>query len=102
LVRRAPRSPLFAYTTLFRSSLGSEHSIDIVHLVMKALPGEDSFRDIDFSRDTLRARWAAGLHDGQRALRHGSWLTPPPDHLGMRSEEHTSDLQSLAYLVSRL
>ena len=65
-------------------SLGSEHSIDIVHLVMKALLGEDSFRDIDFSRDTLRARWAAGLHDGQRALRHGSWLTPPPDHLGMR------------------
>ena len=65
-------------------SLGCDHSIDIVHLVMKALPGEDAFRDIDFSRDTLRARWSAGLDDGQRALRHGSWLTPPPDHLGMR------------------
>jgi NTE family protein len=65
-------------------SLGSEHSIDIVHLVMKALPDEDSFRDIDFSGETLQARWSAGLHDGRRALRHSSWLTPPPDHLGMR------------------
>jgi NTE family protein len=68
-------------------SLGSEHSIDVVHLVMKVLPGEDSFRDIDFSRDTLRARWSAGVDDGKRALRHGSWLTPPPDHLGMRVHE---------------
>ena len=65
-------------------ALGCDHSIDIVHLVMKALPSEDSFRDIDFSHDTLQARWSAGLRDGQRALRHRSWLTPPPDHLGMR------------------
>jgi NTE family protein len=64
--------------------LGCEHSIDVVHLIMKALPGEDSFRDIDFSRDMLKARWAAGLRDGQRALRHRAWLLPPPDHLGMR------------------
>jgi len=65
-------------------AMGCGHAIDIVHLVMKALPGEDSFRDIDFSHRTLQQRWAAGLHDGQRALRHRSWLTPPADHLGMR------------------
>lgn len=65
-------------------ALGCDHSIDIVHLVMKALPGEDSFRDIDFSRATLQARWSAGLRDGERALSHRSWLTPSPDHLGMR------------------
>ena len=65
-------------------ALGCDHAIDIVHLVMKALPGEDSFRDIDFSHATLGQRWAAGQHDGQRALRHRSWLTPPADHLGMR------------------
>jgi NTE family protein len=65
-------------------AMGCGHAIDIVHLVMKALPGEDSFRDIDFSRHTLQQRWAAGQRDGQRALRHRSWLTPPADHLGMR------------------
>jgi NTE family protein len=63
---------------------GCDHAIEIVHLVMKALPGEDSFRDIDFSRATLDARWSAGLADGTRALRHASWLAPAPDHLGMR------------------
>ena len=67
-------------------ALGGEHSIDIVHLVMKALPGEDSFRDIDFSRPTLQARWAAGLHDGRRALKHPSWIAPG-DRLGMRVHE---------------
>lgn len=64
--------------------LGCDHAIDIVHLVMKALPGEDSFRDIDFSHATLDARWSAGLRDGRRALQHRGWLTPSPDHLGMR------------------
>jgi NTE family protein len=64
--------------------LGCEHAIDIVHLVMKALPSEDSLRDIDFSRATRDARWSAGLRDGQRALQHRAWLTPPLDHLGMR------------------
>jgi NTE family protein len=72
-------------------SLGSDHSIDIVHLVMKALPGEDSFRDIDFSGDTLQVRWSAGLRDGRRALRHRGWLTPPPDHLGMRVQSLPQD-----------
>jgi NTE family protein len=63
---------------------GCEHAVDIVHLVMKTLPGEDSFRDIDFSPATLAARWGAGVHDGARALKHRSWLTPPADHMGMR------------------
>jgi len=64
--------------------LRSDHAIDVVHLVMKALPGEDAFRDIDFSRATLTARWSAGLRDGRRALQRRSWLTPPPEHVGMR------------------
>jgi NTE family protein len=64
--------------------LGCDHLIDIVHLVMKAMPGEDSLRDIDFSRETMLARWQAGVDDGQRALRHKRWLAPPPGHVGMR------------------
>ncbi len=65
-------------------AMGCDHAIDIVHLVMKALPGEDSFRDIDFSQARLQARWQAGVRDGRRALQHKWWLVPPPDHLGMR------------------
>jgi NTE family protein len=65
-------------------ALGCDSSIDVVHLVMKAMPGEDSWRDIDFSTATLDARWRAGAHDGRRVLAHPSWLKPPADHLGMR------------------
>jgi len=65
-------------------ALGCDSRIDVVHLVMQALPGEDSWRDIDFSDARLRARWAAGLKDGQRVLKRAAWRDPLHDHVGMR------------------
>src|SRR2546423_8857263 len=65
MIRRPPRSTLFPYTTLFRSS-------------------GDSFPGCASANKSKR-RSVAGIHRG----RH-------------RSEEHTSELQSLAYLVCRL
>src|SRR2546425_7310166 len=85
MIRRPPRSTLFPYTTLFRSGL-EEH---------RAGSGERSF---------LRGR-ALG-DDGpdasivQEPPFRRSWLTYL--QLDLRSEEHTSELQSLAYLVCRL
>ncbi|MBI3348730.1 MAG: patatin-like phospholipase family protein [Burkholderiales bacterium] len=65
-------------------ALGCDSRIDIVHLVMRALPGEDSWRDIDFSDARLRARWAAGLKDGSRMLKRAAWREPMHDPVGMR------------------
>ncbi len=65
-------------------ALGCDSRIDIVHLVMQALPGEDSWRDIDFSDARLRARWHAGLRDGQRVLERAEWQLPPNDNIGLR------------------
>ena len=65
-------------------ALGCESRIDVVHLIMQALPGEDSWRDIDFSDSRLRARWAAGLKDGRRVLKRAAWREPASDHVGMR------------------
>src|SRR2546425_10288682 len=74
MIRRPPRSTLFPYTTLFRS-LAPHHAGDELH------PGE--------RRDRVLA------HE-QSVPQHG-------DAVGdLRSEEHTSELQSLAYLVCRL
>src|SRR2546425_5576870 len=77
MIRRPPRSTLFPYTTLFRS------------------PGEVG----------ARGRIEAALEE----LRHGVHATPqierheqPAEEQQHRSEEHTSELQSLAYLVCRL
>src|SRR2546423_8099684 len=95
MIRRPPRSTLFPYTTLFRSArcnLG--HDAAIRHVLREL--GVDQIGE-DFRSGPLdghhrgRALVAAGFdaEDHHRACRR-------------RSEEHTSELQSLAYLVCRL
>src|SRR3989441_8425935 len=73
MIRRPPRSTLFPYTTLFRSTAFSTSS----------------------SNATLPTNIAVAEQE----------LKIPPKIAGFvlpRSEEHTSELQSLAYLVCRL
>src|SRR3712207_7029466 len=73
MIRRPPRSTLFPYTTLFRSSRqGAELAVGV-------LVGRD-----------------AGLLGEHPAAQ------PDQTVLGDRSEEHTSELQSRQYLVCRL
>src|SRR3989441_6224999 len=79
MIRRPPRSTLFPYTTLFRS-LGCAIDVDQV--------GDRELDDL--ARDAVDHR-----HRVER-LGFGALV----DH--ERSEEHTSELQSLAYLVCRL
>src|SRR3989441_2097992 len=76
MIRRPPRSTLFPYTTLFRSRARAQS------LVQRARPAR---RRRQRPRDELV----------EREARRGVMA----DH---RSEEHTSELQSLAYLVCRL
>ncbi|MFG6415338.1 patatin-like phospholipase family protein [Roseateles sp. DC23W] len=63
---------------------GCDSRIDVEHVVMQALPGEDSWRDIDFTTARLDARWQAGLHDGRRVVKRAAWREPMPEHVGMR------------------
>src|SRR3546814_4973917 len=81
MIRRPPRSTLtdtlFPYTTLFRSRAGRQHQ-DI---------GEHGERRGDDRAAAMPERDAAHHGQGQRADGAGSQ--------GMRSEEHTSELQSL-------
>src|SRR2546425_8647398 len=76
MIRRPPRSTLFPYTTLFRSRL---------HDVLVAIR----------HRTTLD-----GSHHVRRP--NSEFYLRPPRLPPARSEEHTSELQSLAYLVCRL
>src|SRR5687767_15352292 len=79
--RRPPTSTLFPYTTLFRSR---------GHLQRRRRSADADGRPPDVDRPTTRANMA-GICDGCGA---------PVSRA--RSEEHTSELQSLAYLVCRL
>src|SRR3712207_7459249 len=82
MIRRPPRSTLFPYTTLFRSSRSFA-------IAMLALPS--------FFIATLVIAVAARLFNYSFPLFYKDiWKEPG------RSEEHTSELQSRQYLVCRL
>src|SRR2546425_3530623 len=86
MIRRPPRSTLFPYTTLFRSprleKVGRAHPRDLDRI----LKGEEN----SLARSRFR--------------RHRQQISSLEEHPATRnrSEEHTSELQSLAYLVCRL
>src|SRR3712207_8763871 len=87
MIRRPPRSTLFPYTTLFRSTA-------------RALP--------DHAGECGLLAIAQRQEVDVVALRHEGRQTLGPVHqvrrhlARMRSEEHTSELQSRQYLVCRL
>jgi NTE family protein len=62
---------------------GTDRTVNVVRLIMQALEGDDQFRDVDFTPATVEARWAAGMADAARALRHKAWLKPVPPHAGL-------------------
>src|SRR2546423_7456332 len=83
MIRRPPRSTLFPYTTLFRSArkwLRKKKRSAAPAVAFGKLRGMD--HQLQF---TVR--------------RPPAFRVDPPD---VRSEEHTSELQSLAYFVCRL
>src|SRR5688572_32251200 len=84
--RRPPRSPLFPYTTLFRSRATASGD---------RKPGSWARSGCIFSRSQLRTAW---FH-----LKI-SWLLEEGNapNRPFRSEEHTSELQSQSNLVCRL
>src|SRR2546423_3233183 len=80
MIRRPPRSTLFPYTTLFRSPL----SMAPFTVVTRRMP------------EATAADFGVAVH------RRAPAVTFPALGAYVRSEEHTSELQSLAYLVCRL
>src|SRR5258705_5587721 len=76
MIRRPPRSTLFPYTTLFRS----------IGAIIGGIAGGGKGAAIG-------AAAGGGVGGGVQAAGHGQQI---------RSEEHTSELQSLRHLVCRL
>src|SRR2546425_9030827 len=80
MIRRPPRSTLFPYTTLFRSCTARAGSLS------------DDGNTSQSTGDLM-----SSAEDRKRRLAPKLGAVKPH-----RSEEHTSELQSLAYLVCRL
>src|SRR3712207_8296587 len=84
MIRRPPRSTLFPYTTLFRSRCAP------LQEVVEAAGADDVHQ---------HAVHLGALGDGHLGLGDGPVAG---DLRAVRSEEHTSELQSRQYLVCRL
>src|SRR2546425_9761320 len=93
MIRRPPRSTLFPYTTLFRSRadatgtfyVSSELGLSAGTLAWKSTDGGLHYTALESPNQLSQAAGGEGPGGGDT-----------------RSEEHTSELQSLAYLVCRL
>src|SRR3712207_8379691 len=91
MIRRPPRSTLFPYTTLFRSLDGD----DLV--VVSALYPLVAVSEYRFRHERLTLKVFVERHQrsaGPKLVRLSV--------VAVRSEEHTSELQSRQYLVCRL
>src|SRR2546422_6514548 len=78
MIRRPPRSTLFPYTTLFRSLSEQLYRVMPVVLVAQEVPSPDQITEAW----VITNDWILNRH--------------------LRSEEHTSELQSRLHLVCRL
>src|SRR3712207_8650809 len=99
MIRRPPRSTLFPYTTLFRSWTAAMYQI-LAEIVAKLMSRDEGAADFeDFKRAVVTAT------DRTRTMLIRALQYAPPSGVTMpvlRSEEHTSELQSRQYLVCRL
>src|SRR2546430_13589016 len=91
MIRRPPRSTLFPYTTLFRSR---EHQ-GLIHRVIEAKVGGGQPPGLELVADIARRENAGGEAD--EGGEHDEDVVQV-----VRSEEHTSELQSQSNLVCRL
>src|SRR2546430_9339638 len=98
MIRRPPRSTLFPYTTLFRSSLFNHfHGRSKLSTWLRAVLAQ---RYVDVLREEKRLESLEDEEGQEKVLpakQKADWEPADP-----RSEEHTSELQSQSHLVCRL
>src|SRR5437763_11513670 len=92
MIPRSPGSTLFPYTTLFRSGWGG------------AVPSESlSFQREDEAKSfTVTLALPASARPGVYQVKAAAGASRERSEGSLRSEEHTSELQSPMYLVCRL
>src|SRR3712207_7031782 len=107
MIRRPPRSTLFPYTTLFRSDVRNDYDYILIDcqpslglLTVNALTAAQGVI-IPLECEFFSLRGVALLVDTIDKVKER--LNPQLEISGiLRSEEHTSELQSRQYLVCRL
>src|SRR3712207_7976310 len=108
MIRRPPRSTLFPYTTLFRSSKNKkkvvisneEEANAIIDQLNKGEFQVQSIKNTEKNKNPLAPFTTSTMQ--QDAYKKINFSTKKTMSIAQRSEEHTSELQSRQYLVCRL
>src|SRR3712207_8943604 len=101
MIRRPPRSTLFPYTTLFRSNIPADGDTGLRPCSDEEGVAE-AFSIMQGDAQSMPANWNHRLKHNQEKLRSGEISRVAEVVRDLRSEEHTSELQSRQYLVCRL
>src|SRR5262245_64332160 len=97
MMRLSPRSTLFPYTTLFRSFVSASTSVGLAAPVPLTIEGTGVVAEFSLPRGNTATFFLRQADRGSEAN-----LLIPEKTGENRSEEHTSELQSLRHLVCRL
>src|SRR3712207_6869792 len=90
MIRRPPRSTLFPYTTLFRSKALQDEADELAKELTR-IADKTQFNGVNLLDGNYTAKnFQIGANSGDTLA------------VSIRSEEHTSELQSRQYLVCRL
>jgi NTE family protein len=77
----------------FLYGFGCVTTMDIVELIYRPSSPEGPSKDYEFSRSTMRRRWAQGLSDARATLLASPWLAPMPPDVGARTFDVLKDLR---------
>jgi NTE family protein len=69
----------------FLYNFGCVTTMDIVQLIYRPTDVQGQSKDYEFSRATMKARWAQGFGDAQATLAASPWLAPMPPDIGART-----------------
>jgi NTE family protein len=71
---------------------GCVTEMDIVQLIYRPHEPQGAYKDYEFSRATMNARWQQGLSDARTTLAAAPWLAPVPKEVGVRVFDVIHDL----------
>jgi NTE family protein len=65
---------------------------NIIHLIYRAKPYEEQFKDYAFGLGAMREHWTGGFEDMARTLVHPEFFVPPPREVGVTTHDvHRQD-----------
>src|SRR2546427_8443943 len=94
MIRRPPRSTLFPYTTLFRSTLGNLSSVTDPANHTRGFTYETTFNRVTSITNPVTDRKSTRLNSSHSQISYAVFC--------LKKKKHTSELQSQSNLVCRL